>query len=194
MSTTQASSRSGTPDPRVRPVAAPRQEPDAADRAAARRRHPAAARPARPARWDQDAGDRPVLRGDERGRRCVVLQPPAAARHRRGRGFRPGEQRLGRPGRGRRVPVTEAAFMSLSPVVTAGLLDRAAEQALVNSASSIGILGSDRRESSTTGSRPSSCLRIPGSSAAAGSCPSSSRWRACHRLRPEYFYPIFKRV
>ncbi len=94
----------GTENPRLRAVAAARQEPDAADRSSAGGGHPAAARPGRPAGPDQGTGHRTVLPGHEcRGRR-TVHQPGDAVRRRCGDRFRPQGRRLHRAGRRRRLP------------------------------------------------------------------------------------------
>ena len=90
--------------PRVRAVAATGQEPHAADRAAACSGHSAAVGTARPAGRDRCAGDRPVLRRDERGGRCDLRQPAAAVRDRGGDRLRQEGGRFHGAGRGRRVP------------------------------------------------------------------------------------------
>ena len=101
--TSRGNGKVGSAHSRLRAVAAAGQEPHAADRGAARGRHPAAAGPARPAGRDQGPGDRAVLRGDERGRRRAVRQPAAAVRRRRRHRLRQEGRRFDRAGRRRRA-------------------------------------------------------------------------------------------
>ena len=129
--------------PRFRATAAARQEPHAADRPAARRRHPAAAGPARSAGPDHDAGDRTVLRGDERRRRRDLRQPAAAVRDRRRDRLRQEGGRLDRAGR--RPPATWSSRPSSRPCrrscCATCVNDQAGEQAQINYSVFAGIAG-----------------------------------------------------
>ena len=93
-----------TANPRLRAVAAARQEPDAADRGAARRGHPAPAGPGRSAGRHQGSRHRAVLPGHERRRWRAVRQPGPALRRRRRHRIRQEGRRLDGAGRRRRLP------------------------------------------------------------------------------------------
>ena len=75
--------------------------------------------------------------------------------------------------------VIEAVFKTMSPIVLAGELDKAGEQAQINYSVFAGILVGLVTACCSTGTTPSSCRRTSASSAAAGSSRSWCRWRAC---------------
>ncbi|SPD88065.1 membrane protein of unknown function [Micropruina glycogenica] len=125
---------------RIRPTAASRQEPDAAHRPAARRRHSAAPGPARPARPDQDSRHRPLLRGHERGGDAIFGNLALLFAVGVAIGFAKKADGSTALSAVAGYLVMTAVFKSMSPVVLAGVMNSAGTQAQINYSVFGGIL------------------------------------------------------